>query len=481
MKFYKFSVFLVGLTVLFGPVPVEAKPNLTALVKKIRPAVVTVVTYDINHEVSGIGTGFFISDQGELITNYHVLAGKFSAEIKMHNGKRYPVEAVLAQNKYLDLIKLKVAIPADVLRWAPTAEQIPEIAEHVLVVGSPMGLEQTVSEGIISAVRELPYVGRFFQLSAPISPGSSGSPVVNMNGLVVGVVTFQFIKGQNLNFAVGVKGLKKLMPLANAPTISEWTYAISKIKHRLAEQLCKKGFEFSVRGEPKKALQYYKDATLKDPNNVIAWNGLGHCYAGLDQPEEAIATYKQAIRANIDNAELHVSLGNYYNKLGKLQDAVIAYKEAIRLNPDASTAHFRIGLAYAKMGHHEDAIRAHRQVLRINPQNADAHYNIGVTYSKTGDLQSALGAYQQAVRLNPNHFLAHNNMGIIYGELGQLNEGIQSFKEAIRINPDDGRAHFNIGSVFLRRGDKVAALDEYKILKRIDADKAAALFKLIYK
>jgi hypothetical protein len=70
------------------------------------------------------------------------------------------------------------------------------------VIGTPLGLEQTVSDGIVSARREIPGFGRIVQMTAPISPGSSGSPVLNMRGEVVGVATFLIDMGQNLNFAI---------------------------------------------------------------------------------------------------------------------------------------------------------------------------------------------------------------------------------------------------------------------------------------
>ena len=93
-------------------------------------------------------------------------------------------------------------IPDKDVKWIEVVEDLPSVAERILVVGSPMGLEQTVNEGIVSAVREVPSVGKILQISAPISPGSSGSPVINMKGEVIGVATFQLIEGQNLNFAI---------------------------------------------------------------------------------------------------------------------------------------------------------------------------------------------------------------------------------------------------------------------------------------
>jgi len=186
----KSLLLLIYLFVLGMPNQAPAQVNLTKLVKKVQPAVVTVITYDQNKNLLGQGSGFFIDKKGHLITNYHVLKGAYSAEIKTFDGKRYPIELVIADNGKMDLIKLFVAIPGEATKWVKATKDLPYVAERVLVIGSPMGLEQTVSEGIISAIREIPKVGQVLQISAPISPGSSGSPIINMKGEVIGVASF---------------------------------------------------------------------------------------------------------------------------------------------------------------------------------------------------------------------------------------------------------------------------------------------------
>jgi len=272
--------------------------QISHLVKKIQPAVVTVVAYDVNRKISNLGSGFFVDNKGYLITNYHVLKGSYAADVKTYDGKKYSIELVVAENIPSDLIKVWVKIPESSIHWIPVTVTEPSIADRVVLVGSPLGLEQTVSEGIISAVRELPVVGKVFQLSAPISPGSSGSPVVNMRGKVIGVASFQAAKGQNLNFAVSSKGILDLKHGKRSKTLSEWTYDIKIKTPKLVEKLCKEGFNFSIRGEFKDALNYFIEATEKSPKDTVAWYGLGSCYDGLEQPEQAIEAFKQALRIN---------------------------------------------------------------------------------------------------------------------------------------------------------------------------------------
>lgn len=84
------------------------------------------------------------------------------------------------------------------------------VGERVIAIGSPQGLENSVSDGILSAIREVDSV-RYLQITAPISPGSSGGPVLNSTGQMIGVATFQFKKGQNLNFAVAADHIKPLL------------------------------------------------------------------------------------------------------------------------------------------------------------------------------------------------------------------------------------------------------------------------------
>lgn len=189
-----------------------AEVSLPDLVKKIEPAVVTIVNYSSRDRVSGLATGFFVNREGHLITNYHVFKDVYKAEVRTSDGKRYPISSALAENREVDLIKVKVDIPESAVHWVEISDQLPVAAEKIMVLGSPMGLEKTVTEGIVSALRSTHKKEDLFQISAPISKGSSGSPVINMRGEVIGVATFQIVNGQNLNFAVPGKYVIGLSP-----------------------------------------------------------------------------------------------------------------------------------------------------------------------------------------------------------------------------------------------------------------------------
>ena len=474
----KIAVGVIVLLTITGPLMAEV--NFTKLVQSIRPAVVTVVVYDANHQVSGIGSGFFIDKYGHLITNYHVLDGKYAAEVRTSDGSSYPIVLVAADNKSVDLVKVLVDIPREKVKWLKVSGELPSIAEQIMVVGSPMGLEQTVSEGIVSSIREIPLVGEFFQMSAPISPGSSGGPVINLKGEVIGVSTFQFVRGQNLNFAIAGKSVLNLKPARLGLTISLWTFANSSQQPKLAEELCRQGHSFSINGDDQKALELFREAIEQDPRSVMAWNGLGSCQVGLNRPAAAIESYKQAIKINPNDETPHFILGNFYAKLGRHQEAIESYKQVIQINPDLESAYFKLGLSYAQLGRIDDGKDAFKTVIQLNPDAAPAHFNIGIAYTKLGRYQDAIKAHQEVLRINPEFAPAYNNLGVVYGKLGDSNTEINSYKEAIRIDPDFAPAHYNLGYTLFQKGNKAAALDEYKILKGLDEDAADKLFDLIY-
>lgn len=217
----KLKFLAICLVFIFLEAMALAKEDLPQLVNKIQPAVVTIQTYDWDGKPSGLGTGFFISPD-TLITNYHVLRGASKAEIITYDGMKYPIAGVIAENEKMDLIKLQVNIPRSPAPQVNLAKSFPSIAENIVVIGSPFGLEQTVSQGIISSVRRMPSLGTILQISAPISPGSSGSPVLNMKGEVVGVVSFFLLEGQNLNFAIPAKYILNLKQSDSPKKISEW-------------------------------------------------------------------------------------------------------------------------------------------------------------------------------------------------------------------------------------------------------------------
>jgi len=192
--------------------------DLKALAKKARPAVMLLVVSDASGKEIATGTGFLISSDGKLITNHHVIEKGATALAKAENGGTFAVVGVLADDATQDVVLLRIEAKSILSLELGSSEGV-EPGARIAVIGSPLGLEGSLSEGIVSAVRELPDKSRVLQITAAVSPGSSGSPVLNAKGEVIGVASAQVVEGQSLNFAVPVEVVKDLLSQSALPSI----------------------------------------------------------------------------------------------------------------------------------------------------------------------------------------------------------------------------------------------------------------------
>lgn len=159
----------------------------------------------------GVGTGFVISPDGRIATNLHVIAGAEKVTVELADKRKFPVTQVLAVDGERDLAILQ--IDASGLPTVPLGNSdLVSAGERVVIIGNPLGvLEFSVSDGLISAVRQRSPQTKVLQTSAPISPGSSGGPLFNRYGEVVGVATYFSVEGQNLNFAMPSNYLRPML------------------------------------------------------------------------------------------------------------------------------------------------------------------------------------------------------------------------------------------------------------------------------
>ncbi len=186
------------------------RKDIPAIAKAANGAIVTIVMA-ANDKPIAQGTGFVVASDGLLVTNYHVIETGDVAVVKFPDGTVLSADGVLASDKVRDLAIIKVHGKIFQTLTLGNSDQV-QVGEEVVAIGNPLSLESTVSNGIISGVRtSKKQGGRFLQTTAPISPGSSGGPLLNMRGEVVGINTMYLEGGENLNFAIPVNDAKSLL------------------------------------------------------------------------------------------------------------------------------------------------------------------------------------------------------------------------------------------------------------------------------
>ena len=182
----------------------ETIPDIVA---KVKPAVVQITTLDQDRKPLKTGTGFFVSADGYLLTNNHVVAGGSFILAQTNSGAVYNFESIVVRSEDPDLAMLKFTTTDVPHLQLGSSEGLVE-GQKILVIGNPEGLQGTVSDGIVSAFRDN---RTYIQITAPISAGSSGSPVLDETGQVIGMATLVFREGQNLNFAISAERIKSYL------------------------------------------------------------------------------------------------------------------------------------------------------------------------------------------------------------------------------------------------------------------------------
>lgn len=252
--------------------------NVSDIVERFGKAVVLIASVNREEGKIGQGSGFIVDSGGIILTNYHVIQGSYPAVVKLMNGDIYDDISIIDFNKRRDIAVIKIK------GWnLPTVNlgnsDKTEIGERIVVIGNPKGLENTVSDGLISGVRETGLGYKMNQISAPISEGSSGSPIFNLKGEVIGIATSSLIDGQNLNFSIPINYARGVISKNVKMSLEEFsgmTQQPLKSKSNQDSFDVTNNIEFSInealqeirKGNKYKAMDLLSEAIMQIRNNI---------------------------------------------------------------------------------------------------------------------------------------------------------------------------------------------------------------------
>ena len=473
---------------------IQIKAQLTELVAKNEKSIFQIFVYDEFGTPSSSGTGFFIDQNGVGLTNFHVLREAKFAFIRDYEGNIFQIENISKISEECDLAEFTVVSNRTNFQPLTLTNEIPPKGSEIFVIGNPEGLESTVSTGIISSIRDHE-TSKVIQISAPISPGSSGSPIMDMKGRVIGVATYQYKKGQNLNFGywIGCKQnltsndvlkisnngtgnlcvINKVCPgqnslILNSIEINEKN-TIVNLSFINTDLVAGDGaFIFAIIGDKKQSfyiedletgkMQYAYDATIGNSPESPTYLKLGETKkfklffpAIKDVKQISIKEGMQGSDWSFENINLadyktlkfedNNFFNNFYLQTGlsllsdkEFASAYVILKDYADQNSDNDFAQNLAGIISFILGNKLDAFLHIQAALEINPTNSDYYFNLYFLNNDAGNTSEALKNITSSIQLDQDQPERYIYRSYLYIKLEQWKKAIEDLN--IFINSD---------------------------------------------
>ena len=293
------SLCIAFLLLLLGSAPAQ---TVQEIARKAFDSTVLLVMEDANGQPLSLGSGFLVR-AGEIASNLHVVEGAARGYAKLVGQEtKHDIQGITAVDPARDLVVLKISATGSPTLPLGSSDAV-RVGEPVYAVGNPLGLEGTFSQGIVSSIRQVG-TDKLLQITAPISPGSSGGPVLNGKGEVIGVSVATFRGGQNLNFAIPSDYLKVLLtqtgpvkPLAQAESTGGQRSILSDLEGGSSEGVVASHFAW----HPSSYIGYYTFSVrnqLREPVRDVICLVIFYASDGLPIETE-IVTIRGPIGGNL--------------------------------------------------------------------------------------------------------------------------------------------------------------------------------------
>ncbi len=454
------------------------------------------------------GSGFIFDKSGFVATNLHVVDGFDSLFVKTSDGTYYNAELIQVDEKN-DIAILRILNPDNIVFHAVTIgnSDLPRVGQSVYAIGSPLGFEYTISEGIIAALRENEKVSfndpqtyaliertfdKVIQITAPISPGNSGGALFNGKGEVIGITTYSYGFYGNLNFAIAINSFTKLLNGFDIAGLDSNQEFLTKKKEnlfntnlRLADSYKSKLYSSWFYTKQKDTMKTYDTLTVKqDSLNKINLRKAEQYYnLCLDMKPDTFLVYQNMM-------ELYVFTENFQ----KAEDFYIRIKEKFQSDSLLNTLSSSLASAYSTSKDYKKALVFYEKMYKRDTTDNYILYQIGEINCKQKDYAKAETTFRRLLKKDPSYIMAYIQLGKISYEKNEFKTAKKYLLEALEKTFSDAYPsseyidlHYYRGLIAVKEGNKLEALMSYMDIKNIytytkeDTDKKLALYKAIIK
>ncbi|MFO8014130.1 MAG: trypsin-like peptidase domain-containing protein [Phycisphaerae bacterium] len=383
----------------------QAKTGLSAgdIFKRSAPAVVQIVVRDQNLKAIGQGSGFLVSSDGVVVTNHHVVNNAAFATVVLPSKATLFAEGVLALDEDADLAVLKVNGSGLPYLKLAAGNAFPEVGSRVYAIGSPRGLANSLSEGLVSGLRDQGGDLKFIQTTTPFSKGSSGGPLLDADGRVVGVTTIVGVGPdvQNLNFAVPARKVRRILARADGSQPQPLASAGGQPLDGQASAELQEAWQAIADERWSEAVDVIQRLRRREPENPQVYFVLGFLHVRLGNNDLALEAFENQVRLAPNQATGHVGLGMAYYGLQRYREAISSLRKAVRAAPNFWPAHTWLGMSLYASGRYRESVDACKEAIRLRPDAALAYYQLGLSYVALRDRRQATQAYRTLLQLDP--------------------------------------------------------------------------------
>jgi S1-C subfamily serine protease len=344
-------------------------------IKVNQKATATIFVFDREGKIVQQGSGIFINSNGLLLTNYHVIKGMdINRTIaKLPSGAYYKLRGSRGLSDKPDIAILQFeAIDTPHVKNLGNSDMLLS-GEKVIAIGSPSGLENSISEGIIANPSRVLFGIKLIQFTAPISPGNSGGGLFNKDGNVIGITTESLVNKeqniQNINFAVPINLIKNTLNGTEKKLTEEspdYYYSLGQIEEN--------------KNNYNKAFEYYNKAISVDNTYADAYVGLGDIYYEKGLYDLEVANFSKAVELNPQNYNYLYYLGNAYEDIGEYGKAREAYEKVLSIKPDDKDTLYDLAELLIVSGY---CSQAEKLVTRLNQLDQGRARKLGFLMRKT--------------------------------------------------------------------------------------------------
>lgn len=278
--------------------------------EKVNDAVVIVLAYDVNGKLINQGSGVVIDEEGYMITNYHVMKNASKVNI-VHSELLFENAELIGGDEESDILFIKIPKSDLSVIETPESDDV-KIGQKVYAIGSPLGYENTISDGIVSGYRKFDKIN-LIQITASISPGISGGAVVNSKGELIGISTYTITEGQNINFAIPIRDIRDI-------DIKPFVYKVTEpvapiVKKGETEKQIKTIPKYSKTYNPK-AVEYFN----KGEELILKANSEKNKKDETSYLKQAVDYFTKAIKYDDSFIEAYYKIGELYGSPFSLND-----------------------------------------------------------------------------------------------------------------------------------------------------------------